>query len=445
MNAEARRRLSASSIPSSSRNTPTCLPRSTCRIRTAATRSRSPNGRSSPCARRTASSRRKLRELIQFGSDNDAHQREAASLDARAVLGGGPRNDAGRSVPEPEEDFRVPQVALRLWGKVPEQSYLPELAATSQELRDYAAALGAPYCGTQAPFESRDWFEGGARRSRRSRCCRCARITPSACSRSAATTRGGSTRASGTMHLTRLSELASVATARFLPQSLADEHVVARRVRPTIGGHARGRTAARGLSNVIWRRGRRTPATPTCATSRCCKSLAGDVAARQAVAGGTPALSCDAARARTVGQEPCARAVGLAGFLSLRDRSRADRIKDNPCAGLKAPKVVSAVCPRCCRPTRPCSWSRSNRRATSARGARPRAARARLFVGTARVRACRARTRGARPGRGRSARAGARDRKERIVPVGAPRAMRCEAWLALRPTLPAPRCEARCS
>ena len=40
------------------------------------------------------------------------------------------------------DDFRVPQVALRLWGKVPEQSYLPELAATSQEMREYAAALG---------------------------------------------------------------------------------------------------------------------------------------------------------------------------------------------------------------------------------------------------------------------------------------------------------------
>ncbi len=34
-----------------------------------------------------------------------------------------------------KEDFGVPQVAARLWGKVPEQSYLPELAATSSEIR----------------------------------------------------------------------------------------------------------------------------------------------------------------------------------------------------------------------------------------------------------------------------------------------------------------------
>ena len=64
--------------------------------------------------------------------------------------------------PDLLDDFRVQQVALRLWGKVPEQSYLPELAATSQELREYAAALGEPYCGTQAPFESRDWFDSNA-------------------------------------------------------------------------------------------------------------------------------------------------------------------------------------------------------------------------------------------------------------------------------------------
>ena len=55
----------------------------------------------------------------------------------------------------------MPHVASRLWGKVPEQSYLPELAATSQELREYADELGAPYCGPAAPFESRDWFDVG--------------------------------------------------------------------------------------------------------------------------------------------------------------------------------------------------------------------------------------------------------------------------------------------
>ena len=110
----------------------------------------------------------------------------------------------------------MPQVAARLWHKVIEQSYLPELAATSEELRDYADRQGAPYCGPVAPFEARGWFD-----------------TPDACHSFAflplrtSHTFGLLGLASedpkrfvvgmGTVYLTRLGELASVATARYLP------------------------------------------------------------------------------------------------------------------------------------------------------------------------------------------------------------------------------------
>jgi uncharacterized protein YigA (DUF484 family) len=160
----------------------------------------------------------KLQELIQFGSDNDAISeklhRSTLALFAAADL----ETTLGVLYHSLLDDFRVPQVALRLWGKVPEQSYLPELAATSQELRDYAAALGEPYCGTQAPFESHDWFDANA--------------TLKSCAflplRTAHTfgllglgseTPGRFYAGMGTVYLTRLAELASVATARFLPQS----------------------------------------------------------------------------------------------------------------------------------------------------------------------------------------------------------------------------------
>jgi uncharacterized protein YigA (DUF484 family) len=115
------------------------------------------------------------------------------------------------------EDFHVPSVASRLWGRVPEQSYLPELAATSPELREYADQIGAPYCGPEAPFESGDWFEPGAT-------CRSFAFLPLR----TVHTFGLLGLASedlerfypgmGTVYLTRLAELASVATARYLPQ-----------------------------------------------------------------------------------------------------------------------------------------------------------------------------------------------------------------------------------
>jgi uncharacterized protein YigA (DUF484 family) len=159
----------------------------------------------------------KLRELIQYGSENDAiseklHRSTLAlfsSLDLETTL--------GVLYHSLKDDFLVPQVALRLWGKVPEQSYLPELAATSQELRDYANTLGAPYCGSEAPFESRDWFDGAPGLSSFAflplRTHQTFGLLALASEDPARFYAG-----MGTVYLTRLAELASVATARFLPQ-----------------------------------------------------------------------------------------------------------------------------------------------------------------------------------------------------------------------------------
>jgi uncharacterized protein YigA (DUF484 family) len=160
----------------------------------------------------------KLAELIRFGSENDAtterlHRSTLALFAAPdlettlAVLSHSLR-----------EDFSVPQVAVRLWGRVPEQSYLPELAATSAEVREHAAALEAPQCGSVPLAESRDWFEGGE--------------PPASFAYlplRTASTFGILVLASpdaqrfhsgiGTVYLARLAELASVAIARFLPGS----------------------------------------------------------------------------------------------------------------------------------------------------------------------------------------------------------------------------------
>ena len=110
----------------------------------------------------------------------------------------------------------MPQLAVRLWGRVPEQSYLPELAATSADVRDYAERLEVPYCGSQAVAESREWFEGGE--------------PPASFAflpLRTALTFGLLALASpdparfqlglGTVYLARLAELSSIAIARFLP------------------------------------------------------------------------------------------------------------------------------------------------------------------------------------------------------------------------------------
>ena len=99
----------------------------------------------------------KLGELIQFGEDNDAisekvHRLSAALLGARDYAG-----CAQALAFHLREDFSVPHVALRLWGKL-----LPagaaEGAAVEGELRARVEAMGAPQCGPAAGSPFLPWF-----------------------------------------------------------------------------------------------------------------------------------------------------------------------------------------------------------------------------------------------------------------------------------------------
>jgi len=158
----------------------------------------------------------RLRELIQFGGENDQISeklhRSTLALFAASDL----ETTLAVLYHSLKEDFGVPHVASRLWGRVPEQSYLPELAATTHELRGYADQLGAPYCGPAAPFESRDWFDAGE-------ACRSYAFLPLRTAHTfgllglASEDSGRFYPGMGTVYLTRLAELASVATARYLP------------------------------------------------------------------------------------------------------------------------------------------------------------------------------------------------------------------------------------
>jgi uncharacterized protein len=158
----------------------------------------------------------RIRDMIRFGAENDLISEKLHRSTLALIAAPDLETSLAVLYHSLKEDFGVPHVASRLWGKVPEQSYLPELAATSQELREYADHLGVPYCGPIAPFESADWFDtGDAMKSFAFLPLRTAytfgllglgdqdpeRFHPGM----------------GTVYLTRLAELASVATARYLP------------------------------------------------------------------------------------------------------------------------------------------------------------------------------------------------------------------------------------
>ena len=156
----------------------------------------------------------KLRELIRFGTENDAigeklHRSTLALFSAPDL-----ETTVAVLAHSLKEDFAVPQVAIRLWTEGFGASPLPEFAATSDAVHEYADRLRSPYCGPEAVPETRSWF------------------TDESAQKSFAylPLRTGSTfgvlalasddahrfhPAMGTVYLLRLAELASVAIARF--------------------------------------------------------------------------------------------------------------------------------------------------------------------------------------------------------------------------------------
>src|SRR4249920_1968255 len=94
----------------------------------------------------------RFKELVSYGTENDQISEKVHR--STLALFASPDLETTLAVlyHSLKEDFGVPQVSARLWGRVPEQSYLPELAATSSEIREYANQLGQPYCGPIAPF-----------------------------------------------------------------------------------------------------------------------------------------------------------------------------------------------------------------------------------------------------------------------------------------------------
>jgi uncharacterized protein YigA (DUF484 family) len=99
----------------------------------------------------------KLRQLVQFGEENDALgervHRAAIELikapDLEAMLWVIYYNL--------REDFAVPHVCIRLWSET-DHPPLAEFGPASQEVRVLAESLNHPYCSGKPMFETGQWF-----------------------------------------------------------------------------------------------------------------------------------------------------------------------------------------------------------------------------------------------------------------------------------------------
>jgi len=103
----------------------------------------------------------KLGELIRFGEENDVISEKVHRLSAALV--------GARDFPaftqalyfHLREDFAVPHVAMRVWGKAVPVDF-DEAQPVSEGQRRHAEAFGAPQCGTATGSPFLPWFGDAA-------------------------------------------------------------------------------------------------------------------------------------------------------------------------------------------------------------------------------------------------------------------------------------------
>ena len=99
----------------------------------------------------------KLAELIQFGEENDAISEKVHRL-STALVGAADFPALVHALYfHLREDFAVPHVALRVWGKSVPADF-DEAGAVNEAQRTHAAAMGAPQCGPAAGNPFVPWF-----------------------------------------------------------------------------------------------------------------------------------------------------------------------------------------------------------------------------------------------------------------------------------------------
>jgi uncharacterized protein YigA (DUF484 family) len=100
----------------------------------------------------------KLRELIEFGEENDALSEKVHRLACRLI--DAPSLDATLDTLYLDflDHFAVPHVAVRLWNVAEDNPETREFAPVAAELRQFVERMTAAYCGPHAVYESQSWF-----------------------------------------------------------------------------------------------------------------------------------------------------------------------------------------------------------------------------------------------------------------------------------------------
>jgi len=99
----------------------------------------------------------KLREVIQFGEENDAISEKVHRISVALLAASDIRGVLNAVYLNLREDFAVPHVALRVW-RANGHAGLPEFGPVSDASREFTMSLTHPYCSGHAMVDTAGLF-----------------------------------------------------------------------------------------------------------------------------------------------------------------------------------------------------------------------------------------------------------------------------------------------
>ena len=99
----------------------------------------------------------KLREIIQFGEENDAISEKVHRLSVALLAAGDLSGVLNAVYLNLREDFAVPHAALRVWRSNGQEGF-PEFGPVSETTREFSASLTHPYCSAHPMVDTASLF-----------------------------------------------------------------------------------------------------------------------------------------------------------------------------------------------------------------------------------------------------------------------------------------------
>jgi uncharacterized protein YigA (DUF484 family) len=100
----------------------------------------------------------RMMEMIRHGNDNAVLAQRLQRWSQSLFLVPQARDLPRVMAEQIEQQFMVPQVALRLWGVAPAHQSEAFAQGVSEDVKLFAASLSQPYCGINNGFEAAQWL-----------------------------------------------------------------------------------------------------------------------------------------------------------------------------------------------------------------------------------------------------------------------------------------------